>query len=458
MLWLVFCLPAPTLAAQQAGKVSYVRGAATVQSPGDGTRGRLLIKNTPLQVGDVVKTGSRSFAILTLEDGSRLTIRPSSSFTVEQINAKKDKTASAILRLFRGGLRAITGFISKKNHNGYRLRTPVATIGIRGTQFDARLCGKDCATENEKIKQKKNPALPVGKLVFKRGKLKAIGFDEKERELGGYADIFEGDTLVTGDHSYAVIAFRDKGRVTLQSNSRFRIDEMRFSKKEPKRSSSLFTLLKGGLRAVTGLIGKLNRKHYHMRTSIATIGIRGTGYDVFCSGACSFDGSVPGDIDLPQGPGMYSHVWQGGIAVDGQEVGLNQSAFKADRASPPRILAATPAFFQTNPAPRPGSIKVDEDKLFEQSDKSGSKPGLYVGVEEGHVVVQPHNGSRAETIGPEQAVFVNVDGSNVQRLPSIPLFQQFDTIPKPANLNPMSLKFSGGHDQSPVKDKVCQLR
>lgn len=445
-------------AAQQTGVVSYVRGAVTSQTQNDGSHARLLVKGNKLNAGDVVKTGPKSFAMLKLADGTRLTIRPSSSFTVEQMNAKKNKTASAIIRLFRGGLRAITGFISKKNPRGYRLRTPVATIGIRGTEFDARLCGKDCADENRDIYKNKKPPRPVAKVIYQRGKMKAISFDDTSRQLSHYADIFEGDTLITDRNSFAVIAFRDKSRVTLQANTRFRIDEMRFDKAKPEKSSSLFSLLKGGLRAVTGLIGRLHHDRYRMRTSIATIGIRGTGYDVLCTGACSYDNSQPENIRLPDGPGMYSYVWHGGIAVDSQELSLNQSAYKKDRNSRPQILATTPRFFRNNPAPKPGSIKIDEEQLFRQSDDPDTKPGLYVGVEEGHVIVQPHNSSNSRTIGPEQAVFVNVKGSGIRSLPSIPAFQKFDVYPKPGQLSDMNLKFIGNTRQGISSGKVCEIR
>ena len=445
-------------AAKQVGSVSYVRGAVTKQAVRDGANAHLLIKGNELKEGDVIKTGSKSFALLKLADGTRLTIRPKSSFVVEQMNARKDSTASAILRLFRGGLRAVTGFISKKNPRGYRLRTAVATIGIRGTEFDARLCGKECAEENKKLNKKKNPARAVAKVIYKRGNLRAVGFDDKKRELKGASAIYEGDTLITGSKAYAVIAFRDRSRVSLQSNTQFRIDEMRFDKKKAEKSSSLFSLLKGGLRAITGLMGKFHPERYRMRTTIATIGIRGTGYDALCTGACSIDNSVPVDVDLPNGPGLYSTVWEGGITLDKYPVQLNQSVFKADKGRKPALLARTPDFFKNNPVPRPGSIKVDEDKLFQDTDSLAAPPGLYVGVEEGNVIVQPHNTNESEILGPEQAVFVNVDGSEIQALPSIPMFQQFDKYPKPDQFVDIGLRLGNSAGEGEEQDKVCEIR
>ena len=47
--------------------------------------------------------------------------------------------------LFKGGVRVVAGLIAKLFPNAARLTTPTDTVGIRGTDFDARLCGTDCA-------------------------------------------------------------------------------------------------------------------------------------------------------------------------------------------------------------------------------------------------------------------------------------------------------------------------
>lgn len=151
LLSLISIIWSPLLWAENVGQIQYTRGAVTMQNM-DGSSARLIAKNAQVQRGEVINTGPNSFTIVKLNDGTRMTLRPNSSFSVEKFNATKDSTASAILRLFKGGLRTITGYISKNNPKGYKLRTPVATIGIRGTQFDARLCNDDCEEENSKHK------------------------------------------------------------------------------------------------------------------------------------------------------------------------------------------------------------------------------------------------------------------------------------------------------------------
>jgi len=148
LVLLISVIAAQALCAEEVGQVQYTRGAVTMQNM-DGSNARLIAKDERVQRGEVLKTGPRSFTIVKLNDGTRMTIRPNSSFSVEQFNPKKDSTATAILRLFRGGMRAITGYISKNNRDGYKVKTGVATLGIRGTEFDVRLCLDDCEQENK---------------------------------------------------------------------------------------------------------------------------------------------------------------------------------------------------------------------------------------------------------------------------------------------------------------------
>ncbi len=222
-----------TVCAQEVGKIKYARGAVTLQKA-DGSDARLAGADDLILLGEVIKTGPRSFAVINLQDDTKMTLRPKTTFAVENLNAKKNNNASAILRLFRGGLRTITGFISKYNPSGYSVKSAVATIGIRGTEFDVRLCEEDCAEENKAIvnKQEKQMDQAVARAVFIQGDLSANAYAGGTRRLKSGDAIYEGDTLVTGDHGYAILVFRDKSRVSLQSNTEFRVDALKYDEKE----------------------------------------------------------------------------------------------------------------------------------------------------------------------------------------------------------------------------------
>jgi len=100
--------------------------------------------------------------------------------------------------------------------------------------------------------------------------------DGSVRILSQKSEIRSGDTINTERDSYAQIKFSDGGQVTLKPNTSIKIEEFRFSEDRPQDDSFIFGLLKGGLRAVTGLVGKRNRDKFQLGTATATIGIRGT--------------------------------------------------------------------------------------------------------------------------------------------------------------------------------------
>jgi hypothetical protein len=100
--------------------------------------------------------------------------------------------------------------------------------------------------------------------------------DGSVRILSQKSEIGSGDTVNTEKDSYAQIRFSDGGQITMKPNTSIKIEDFRFSEGKPQDDSFLFGLVKGGMRAVTGIIGKRNRDKYQVNTATATIGIRGT--------------------------------------------------------------------------------------------------------------------------------------------------------------------------------------
>jgi len=445
------------------GVVEYSRGATTVQGAEQGEGVSIVSRGAKFNRNDVITTGKKSFAILRLTDGTRLTLRPNTKFAVEEFNPSLNKDASAKLSLFRGGMRAITGFISKYNSNGYKMRTPVATIGIRGTEFEARLCGTDCAEESQSLK-KVDLAKPraVGRVAFMRGQMAARNLDGHERKVRRGEPIYEGDTLVSGKNSFGVIAFRDKSRVTMQPRSQFLVEKFKLNIEKPQESVALMSLLRGGLRAVSGQIGKLNRSGYRMRTPVATIGIRGTGYDLQCQGSCiSLDGaayfpdeptlvdrilslvSQPAYADMPPNDGMFAHVWAGGIDIQQgdniQPLDMGEFGFIPNVHAQMQMLemSQVPDTFRNNTAPRPDQVEIDEAAMFSELDQEEVDPGLYVSVYEGIVSMEGDDGETIIDLGPGENGWT--DGDDIGRLPELFLPE----IPDPT---PGTIPDAGGID------------
>jgi len=404
------CVAGAGLAADRAGEVTLTRGLATAH--GTGTAARILGSGSPLHVGDIVSTGPRSVALLKLEDGSRVTLRPETSFQIEEY-VLSETSPSAVFRLFKGGLRAVTGFMSKRDPNAVKLRTAVATIGIRGTEFDARLCGEDCAEE-----ARLRPA-PAGRAGFVKGTVIAKAGSGRARAVAAGDPVFTGDSLVTGNNAYAVVLFRDESRVTVMPNTEFRIDRLVYDAAAPAEGEGFFSLVRGGLRAVSGAIGRYRRDAYRMRTAVATIGIRGTAYDLYCAGAC-----VNPDPNATGGDGLYVDTLEGIIDFDGANpLPADQSpVFIGSSGMLPYAVANMPIEITV---PRPDTVQLPP---VPPVDPGAAAPGnaLMVSCYAGNCAVQTDENT--VELGAGQAAKVDLAGGPAQPLAEIPAFQAEDPL------------------------------
>lgn len=139
---LTLLLPGNVLADSDAGNVLQVMGRATLTTPQGNIR--KIKKGAKLQSSDIVSTSARSYVRLKMVDSSYIIVRPDSRMKIDEFKFNKKKPAKnrSFLSLLKGGFRAVTGLITNKKK--YRYRTPVATIGIRGTDFSVRVCNSDC--------------------------------------------------------------------------------------------------------------------------------------------------------------------------------------------------------------------------------------------------------------------------------------------------------------------------
>jgi len=119
-------------------------------------------------------------------------------------------------------------------------------------------------------------AASTGTVTQLSGTLSVRKADGSIRILSQRSTIESGDTINTERESFAQIRFSDGGQVTLKPGSSVKIETFRFAEDKPQEDSFLYRLVKGGLRAVTGIVGKRSRDKYELGTATATIGIRGT--------------------------------------------------------------------------------------------------------------------------------------------------------------------------------------
>lgn len=94
-------------------------------------------KNDVISSGTVISTGDKSYAVLKFKDGQLATMQANTSFRVKEFryNPKNAEKSNIVFTLLTGSMRFITGLIGQHNHKAFRLSTPNANIGIRGTEF-----------------------------------------------------------------------------------------------------------------------------------------------------------------------------------------------------------------------------------------------------------------------------------------------------------------------------------
>jgi hypothetical protein len=427
LLSLAALLPvAPHAGAQgvgSAGEVEFTRGVGYAQTPGQ--TARILGKGLEFKEGDTLSTAAGSTAIVRMQDGTRMTLRPGTDLVVQQFQYRPEApNNSMVLQLFTGGLRAITGLISKNAPEAAKLRTKTATIGIRGTDFDARICQSECVAESSRVSEsaRANAVQASAKIVATQGQIMAVDGAGTRRRLVDGAAIYPGETVETGSAARGVLAFRDDSRLTLGAATRFRVDSFTYDDKNPGEGKFLVSLLRGSVRALTGLIGKANNRNVGFTTATATIGVRGTGLDMQCDEACSF------------------FTWLGTIEVTptGTSQGTGLSALQVLSAGQGLIVDANG--MRPAPAPmledlpRPDTVPVDTKQLFSETAMSGDPEGLYVFVRDGHIEIT--TASETLHLGKGETGFASDTGRTVRPL-LMPLFLEFDRIPKPDSTNPM---------------------
>lgn len=254
---------------------------------------------------------------------------------------------------------------------------------------------------------------PAGEIMLLTGRGTAINpADGGIRELSKGDAIFAGEVVNSSANSYINIKFADGSFILLRPKTRFQIESYAFeaaadpttpvaapaqpavpaakptapkpataapaarpsapppaaaaaspspsASSAPTGSRAFFKLLKGGFRAVSGLIGKIEHNEYRVTTPVATIGIRGTDYLlILCDLACNSDPVLRDS--LPEGSsaegGLIVGVISGGVFVAneaGKEVLLAENQYLINLPDGTQImLPFEPRFLKVDPIPNP---------------------------------------------------------------------------------------------------------
>ncbi len=187
-------------------------------------------------------------------------------------------------------------------------------------------------------------AADAGTVTHLSGTLSAQRADGSVRILSQKSAVQPGDVLTTQRDSYAQINFTDGSSMTMRPNTQLKIEEYRFVADRPQEDSTFLRLIKGGLRTVTGLIGKRgNQDAYKIGTNTATIGIRGSSGDTLdCVNGCEGVTSTSDRLEA----GVYHATYTGSYIMQNgagdQIIGEGQFGFSRDASSAPTILPSDP--------------------------------------------------------------------------------------------------------------------
>ena len=228
----------------------------------------------------------------------------------------------------------------------------------------------------------------AGRVIVSIGKCVARDPAGTERALKRRSPVYTSDTLVTGPGARAQVRFSDGSLVALRPDTEFRITEYHYTGQADGTEKGSYSLLKGGMRTISGVIGKKHKENYEVTTPVATIGIRGT------------------DYELALGKGLSVAVWHGGITLKNDVARLDlgvqadyRFALVPSSGEPPKGLMTPPSNLGEPMTPatessqeggkqKEGQGKSDSGGEGEPSDSGASREG--------------ENQSASETTGGEQ--------------------------------------------------------
>jgi hypothetical protein len=172
------------------GEVEFVEGAVTVELP-DGTRAAPKVGDKLLE-GSTLITGADGELHVASEDAGYMALRPDTNLRLDTYRAEGGDDDEFAVTLFKGTFRSITGWIGRYNRDNYRIVTPTASVGIRGTDHEPRYVPEEDAA--------------------------ALG-----EEPGTYDKVNEGRTVLRNDLGQTEVAANQSGFVPLRQRLRPRL-------------------------------------------------------------------------------------------------------------------------------------------------------------------------------------------------------------------------------------------
>lgn len=181
---------------------------------------------------------------------------------------------------------------------------------------------------------------PIGDILFVHGTVEIIDVSGHQRLAAKGDKVFKGDRIVAKDASSLQIQMTDKGYFAVRPNSVISLDDYQFKNSDQDRVNT--SIIRGGLRSITGAIGQKNKKAFLVRTPVATIGIRGTDLTAFyitSDMATSALGQQGSYLAIESGGGFLQN------SAGMQILQSGQTAFTASATAIPVSISQLPGIF-----------------------------------------------------------------------------------------------------------------
>jgi hypothetical protein len=179
-LFLSHVAQAQTAGQSRFASVYQIHGVVTASNASSNST-RELRAGDVVYVGEVIRASASSEAVLKTDDAGVIAVRPNAIFAIEKFAAKGNASDGQSLRILSGALRLITGWVGKIKKDSYRITTPSATVGIRGTDHEPFVLTAEMAVNLEQPEGTYDKVIsggtvlqsPVGQVAVDAGK---VGF------------------------------------------------------------------------------------------------------------------------------------------------------------------------------------------------------------------------------------------------------------------------------------------
>ncbi|CAG4883147.1 exported protein of unknown function [Georgfuchsia toluolica] len=185
----------------------------------------------------------------------------------------------------------------------------------------------------------------AGHIQFVNGDVQVVSPGGMARALRKGDAINEGDTISSARDASAQVKMVDGGFIAVRPDTQLKFDSFKFSTRQGEPENSFFSLVKGSFRAVTGLIGRVNRQEYKITTPVATIGIRGTDHET-----AFVPNALPG---VPAGAYSKVNLGETSLTTDVGSINVkpNQMGYARGMTHIPELLPINTNLFTVAVAP-----------------------------------------------------------------------------------------------------------